>query len=81
MDLNKEYGDTIKKLETKEIWYSSLLKELKQYSFTLQNIDEELDSSLKTLGNMYEDEVRAREQLDEIQSLLNESKIKIRSYK
>ena len=30
---------------------------------------------------MYEDEVRAREQLDEIQSLLNESKIKIRSYK
>lgn len=81
MNLNKEYGDTIKKLETKEIWYSSLLKELKQYSFTLQNIDEELDSSLKTLGNMYEDEVRAREQLDEIQSLLNESKIKIRSYK
>ena len=30
---------------------------------------------------MYEDEVRAREQLDEIQELLKQSKAKIRSYK
>ena len=30
---------------------------------------------------MYEDEVRAREQLDEIQELLNQSKLKIRGYK
>ena len=30
---------------------------------------------------MYEDEVRAREQLDEIQELLNQSKVRIRGYK
>ena len=30
---------------------------------------------------MYEDEVRAREQLDEIQELLKQSKLKMRSYK
>ena len=80
-DLNKDYRKTIKKLNKKEVWYSSVLRELKGFSYTLKGIDEELDASLKTLGNMYEDEVRAREQLDEIQNLLNESKIKIRSYK
>lgn len=81
VDLNNNYKMSFKELEDKKIWYSSMVQQLKQYSFVLKEIDEELDLSLKTLGNMYEDEVRAREQLDEIQNLLNESKIKIRSYK
>ena len=79
--LNKDYKKAVKKLEKKETWYSSMLRELKGFSYNLKKIDEELDNSLKTLGNMYEDEVRAREQLDEIQKFLNESKNKIRSYK
>ena len=33
----------------------------------------EFDKALKSLGNMYDDEVRAREQLDEIQELQKQS--------
>ena len=47
----------------------------------LKEIEDELDAALKNLGNLYDDEVRAREQLDEIQELLKQSKAKIRSYK
>ena len=81
IDLNHKYKASLDELDKKQIWYSNMLQQLKQYSYVLKEIEEELDVSLKTLGNMYEDEVRAREQLDEIQSLLNQSKIKIRSYK
>lgn len=80
-NLNINYQATLTQLVEKEIWYSNVLKQLKQYSLILKEIDDELDISLKNLGNMYEDEVRAREQLDEIQNLLNQSKINIRSYK
>ena len=34
-----------------------------------------MDQSLKSLGSMYDDEVRAREQLNEIQELLKECKL------
>lgn len=81
IDLNHKYKASLDELDKKQIWYSNMLQQLKQYSYVLKEVEEELDVSLKTLGNMYEDEVRAREQLDEIQSLLNQSKIKIRSYK
>lgn len=81
IELNNKYKESLSELDKKQIWYSNMLQQLKQYSFILKEIEEELDVSLKTLGNMYEDEVRAREQLDEIQNLLNQSKVKIRSYK
>lgn len=81
LELNEQYKTTITELDEKTIWYSNALKKLKQYSVILKEIEDELDIALKNLGNMYEDEVRAREQLEEIQNLLNQSKINIRSYK
>jgi septation ring formation regulator len=44
-------------------------------------LEDELTDVLKNFGNMKDDEERAREQLDEIQELLKESKSLIRSYK
>ena len=44
-------------------------------------MEEELDKSLKSLGNMYDDEVRAREQLNEIQEFLKQCKYRMRTYK
>jgi septation ring formation regulator len=41
----------------------------------------EFDQALKTLGHMYDDEVHAREQLEEIQEFLKISKDAIRNYK
>ena len=44
-------------------------------------MEEDFDVALKSLGNMYEDEVRAREQLTEIQDFLKICKHEIRNYK
>ena len=65
----------------KEICYSKKLKELQELLSTLKVIEDDLDSALKNLGSMYDDELRAREQLEEIEGLLNQCKIRIRMYK
>ena len=44
-------------------------------------MSDNLDVTLNSLGNMYDDEQRAREQLIEIEEFLQNSKRKIRSYK
>ncbi|MBQ9182146.1 MAG: septation ring formation regulator EzrA [Bacilli bacterium] len=60
--------------------YSKLIKEVEGLVLRLANIEEKLDSSLDELGSMREDEVRARQQLDEVKLILKESKQKIREY-
>ena len=80
-DLNDKYKLMTKSLSKKKIPYSEAYESLSSYLTELKVIEDELDESLKNLGNMYDDEVRAREQLDEIQELLKQSKVKIRSYK
>lgn len=47
----------------------------------LRECESNLDDSLKSLGSMKDDEIRAREQLEEIRDLLKQCKLKIRSYK
>ena len=80
-ELNDKYKLMTKSLSKKKIPYSEAYESLSGYLTELKIIEDELDESLKNLGNMYDDEVRAREQLDEIQELLKQSKVKIRSYK
>lgn len=80
-DINEEYKKALIDLSKKEISYSKMLRILENLTLNLSKVDDDLDISLKSLGNMYDDEVRAREQLDEIQELLNQSKIRIRGYK
>lgn len=81
IDVNKRYRNILKELKQLQIPYSKVVVNLEEFSNNLNNIEDELDVALKSLGNMYEDEVRAREQLDEIQELLKQSKLKMRSYK
>ena len=81
IDLNNDYKKEIKNLKKRLLPYTEVTKDLEVFNNRLKSIDEELDVALKSLGNMYEDERRAREQLDEIQELLKQSKIKIRSFK
>ena len=77
----KDYKKEIKNLKKRTIPYTQVVKDIEVFSNRLKSVDEELDVALKSLGNMYEDEQRAREQLDEIQELLKQSKIKIRAFK
>ncbi len=77
----KEYRELVKQAEAKEKPYTYLYKQLEMLENILQELENSLDISLKSLGSMYDDEIRAREQLEEIQDLLKQCKIKIRSYK
>lgn len=81
IEINKEYNKALKDLKKHKIPYFEILNQINILSNKIKSVDEDLDKALKSLGNMYEDEVRAREQLDEIQELLKQSKVKIRSYK
>ena len=60
--------------------YSKLIKEIESLSYSLNDIEEKINSSLDTLGSMKEDELRARQQLEEVKSILRNSKLKIKEY-
>ena len=79
--INDDYKKMLAKVEAKSSPYSMLQKEIEYLTFRLKNMEEDLDRALKSLGNMYDDEVRAREQLEEIESFLKQSKEKMRGYK
>lgn len=79
--INDDYKKMLAKVEAKSSPYSMLQKEIEELTIRLKNMEEDLDRALKSLGNMYDDEVRAREQLEEIESFLKQSKEKMRGYK
>ena len=61
--------------------YSKLVKEIEGLSNNLSHSEEKLDSILGIIGGMHDDEVRARQQLEEIKLVLKESKSHMREYK
>ena len=79
--INDDYRKMMAKVEAKSSPYSMLQHEVEELTIRLKNMEDDLDQALKSLGNMYDDEVRAREQLDEIESFLKQSKEKMRDYK
>ena len=60
--------------------YTKLVKELNLLIIKLSKIDENLDYDVHTIGSMKDDEVRAREQLDNIKNLIKKTKNRIRLY-
>jgi len=80
INLNEDYNVLINHTGNKTFAYSKLTKEIEGLSLKLASIEDELDNSLDALGSMREDEVRARQQLEEIKSILKDSKSKIRDY-
>lgn len=79
--INDDYKKMLAKVAAKSSPYTALNKEIEELTVRLSDMEDELDKSLKSLGNMYDDEVRAREQLDEIQEFLKQCKNKMRTYK
>lgn len=78
--LNDKYKILISHTSNNTFAFSKLSKEIKNMSINLANIEERLSESLNKIGNMHDDELRAREQLEEIKTILKEAKIKIREY-
>lgn len=81
LDVNNNYNMIIRELKDKKKPYSKLKVDIIFLSNRLKDIEIDLDNCLKSLGSMQDDEVRAREQLDEIALLLKKCKSKMRSYK
>lgn len=79
--INDDYKKMLAKVEAKSSPYSMLQQEVEDLIVRLKGMEDDLDQALKSLGNMYDDEVRAREQLEEIESFLKQSKEKMRGYK
>ncbi len=79
-NLNNDYDILKEHTGNNTFAYSKLIKEIEGLSLRLNNIEERLDNSLDALGSMKEDELRARQQLEEIKSILKDSKNKIREY-
>ena len=79
--INDDYHKLVGKDESKSSPYSVLNEEVESLSNRLIKMESDFDQALKSLGNMYEDEVHAREQLEEIQEFLKISKDAIRNYK
>ena len=79
--IKDDHHKMLEKIKNKATPYSSVNDEVEKLSNRLKQIESTLDIALKSLGNMYEDEQRAREQLEEIERLLKECKEKMREYK
>ena len=80
-ELNNNYKVLIDHTGNHTFAFSKLLKEVEGLSSNLNKIEEKLDSSLDVIGSMRDDEVRARQQLEEVKMVLKEAKLKMRDYK
>ncbi len=79
--LRTEYDKIIELHRSKKSYYTHLAKELEIINLNLTKTEEKIEHALRTIGSLKEDELRAREQLDEIKELLLKSKKNIRDYK
>lgn len=79
--LNDNYKVLVEHTENNTAFaYSKLLKEIETLTLKLSDLEEKLNTSLEAIGTMKDDEVRARQQLEDIKKILKEAKLKIRDY-
>ncbi len=78
--LNEDYNVLISHTNNNAFAYSKLTKEIENLIVRLANIESRLDVVLDQIGSMREDEVRARQQLEEIRLILKDSKNYLRQY-
>lgn len=79
--IQNDYEVTLENYRNKSFAFSRLNKELEHLNLKLSKNEDKLSLTLKTLGGLKEDELRAHEQFDEIESILKKSKAQISSFK
>ena len=80
-NIRSSYDHVVEMERNKTLAYSRLSKEMEIINNKLTKSEEKLNNALRTLGSLKEDELRARDQLDEIKDILLQAKEKVRSYK
>lgn len=81
IDIRTAYEKTINIYRNKTLAFSKLGREMEILNTKLQNTEEKLSATLRNLGSLKDDELRAREQLDEIKEILFQSKDKTKTVK
>ena len=76
----KDYKILIGHTKNKAFAYTKVVKELGVLVKNLTQIEENLDNYLDTIGSMRDDEMRAREQLEEVKSILKKARLKLREF-
>ncbi len=79
--LRDEYKILSDRTQTKIIPYSKLNGSCENLLIKITTVEDNLEMTLRNLGSLKEDEIRAREQLIELREILKSSKHKIRDYK
>ena len=79
--LQNDYDIIIENFRNKSFSYSQLYKELELINNRVSVTEEKVEQTVKFLSSLKDDEIRAREQLDEIKNILESSKEKIESFK
>lgn len=79
-NLDTDYNVLINHTSNNTFAYSALTKEIEGLSLKLSRLDDRVEQLFNSVGSMKEDELRARQQLDEVKSILKESKTKMREY-
>lgn len=77
-EINKDYDKLITLDKNHSFPYSKLNQELEIISLKLSKLNEKLNSLLQRVGNLRDDEERAKGQLEDIKLLLKKSKYQIR---
>lgn len=79
--IREKYDEIIDIHRSKVSNYLKLSKEMENLNVRLARTEEKLEHALRTIGSLKEDELRAREQLDEIKEILRKSKTQMKNYK
>ncbi len=79
--IRESYDHVVEMERSKSLAYSRLAKEMEILNNRLTKGEEKLNVALRTLGSLKEDELRARDELDQIKDILLQAKEKVRSYK
>lgn len=77
----EDYDDIIDQARAKLHPYSKLEREMQSLNARLVKVEDKLDEFLRLISGFKEDESRAKDQLEEIKTLLASSKERIGSYK
>ena len=80
-EVKRDYETIVNAYRSRTFAFSRLAKEMEVLNTKLVKIKEKLDEALKSLGSLKEDEIRAREQLDDIKEILRQASVNITSYK
>lgn len=80
IQLNDDYNTLMSHTDNQTFAYSKLTESIEELFRRLSDTENKLDSSLNILGNMHDDEMRARQQLTEVKKLLKNAQEQIRTY-